>query len=177
MGPGRCAAALCLLAATLLSGCTRPALSRSEYRSRVTALCAAAQRSAAALPAPATPTQLASTLRRLRAINRSLTNKITVLDPPLGTDRSHDAAVAIGLRTDRLVGRLTARVRASAMPAQVLRAEGRTLSAAAMRDDHRWAQLRLKACAGGPSSALARVARRTLSGTSTGGAPDKRRTT
>ncbi len=151
---------MCLLAATLLSACTRPALSRSEYRGRVTALCAAAQRALRPLagpPAPA-PAELVPTLRRLRSINRRLTTRIAVLDPPLGTDRSHDAAIAIGQRTDRAVGRLTAMLNGSPAAAQVLQAQAPALGAAATGDDHRWARLRLKACADGPSGVLARLA-------------------
>jgi len=158
-GPYR-AAALCLLAGLLLSACTRPALSRSEYRGRVTALCAATQRSLAALPSPATATQLVATLRRLRAINRRLTTDIAVLDPPLGTDRSHDAAIAIGQRTDRSIGRLTAGLTSTSAPPQTLKAQDPALAAAATRDDHRWARLHLKACAGGASVVLARLAAR-----------------
>ncbi len=158
---GACrAAALCLLAGTLLSACTRPALSRSEYRGRVTALCAATQRSLAALPRPGSATQLVPTLRRVRAINRRFTTRLAVLDPPLGTDRSHDAAIAIGQRTDRSIGRLTARLKGSTAPAQTLEAHGSALSVAAARDDHRWARLHLKACVGGASVVLARMAAR-----------------
>ena len=170
----RRAAALGLLAGALLGGCTRPALSRSEYRGRMTGLCAAAQRSLAALPPPATTTQLIPRLRELRAINRRLTNRIAVLDPPLGTDRSHDAAIAIGLRADRAVGRLTATLTRSPAPAQTLQAQRPALGAAAARDDHRWAHLQLKTCAGGPSAALARLAARTLPPDPRRGAETKR---
>lgn len=151
-------AALCLLAGTVLSSCTRPALSRSDYRSRVTALCAATQRSLAELPPSGPPTQLIPTLRRLREINRRLTTRIAVLDPPLGTDRSHDAAIGIGQRTDRTVGRLTAALKTSPAPEPLLQAQAPALRAAAVREDHRWARLHLKGCAGGPSVALARLA-------------------
>ena len=171
----RRAAALWLLAGSLLVGCTRPALSRSEYRARVTALCAAAHRSLAALPPPATTTQLIPTLRELRAINRRLTNRIAVLDPPLGTDRSHDAAIAIGLRADHAVGRLTATLTRSPAPAQTLRAQRAQLSAAAVRDDHRWARLRLKACSGGPSATLARLVAPRLPRAGAGEATTQRR--
>jgi hypothetical protein len=151
------AAALCLLAGCLLSACTRPALSRSEYRGRAAALCHESQRSLAALPRPGTATQLVPALRRLRSINRRLTNRIAVLDPPLGTDRSHDAAIAIGQRTDRTIGRLTAKLETSSAPAQTLQAQRPALAAAATRDDRHWARLHLKACAGGPSRSVARL--------------------
>ncbi len=151
---------MCLLAGTLLGACTRPALSRAEYRGRITGLCAQTQRSLGALAGPGAAAALVPALRRLRSINRRLTTRIAVLDPPLGTDHSHDAAIAIGQRTDRAVGRLTATLNISPAPAQALRAQSPALSAAATRDDHQWARLRLKACVGGPSSALARLARR-----------------
>jgi hypothetical protein len=165
-----------MLGGVLLGACTRPALSRSEYRSRVGALCGEAKRALGALALPrAAPTGLVVSLRRLRAINRRLTNRIAVLDPPLGTDRSHDAAIAIGQRTDRALGRLTAALAGSASPARELGARRPALAAAAAADDHRWARLRLKACAGGPSAALASVATRTLPQAPARGGPTKRR--
>src|SRR5436305_1661715 len=78
------------LALLTLAGCTRPALSRQEYRARVTGYCTAAQTAAGALPAATDRAALLTRLRRLRAINRRLTNRIAQLNPPIGTDQSHD---------------------------------------------------------------------------------------
>jgi hypothetical protein len=149
------AAALVLALVALLAGCTRPALSRQEYRARVTAYCARAHAEQAALPAPTDRAALLTRLRRLRAINRALTNRIARLNPPIGTDRSHDKAINIGLRTDRTLGRLTATVRTSPDPAAELARRRPELQAAAAADAHRWAILRLKGCVGGPSETLA----------------------
>src|SRR6266550_240507 len=99
--------ALALAGAVALAGCTRPALSRQEYRARVTGYCARAHADQGTLPARANQGALLTRLRRLRAINRRLTNEIARLNPPIGTDRSHDNAINIGLRTDRALGRLT----------------------------------------------------------------------
>jgi hypothetical protein len=149
--------ALVLMAAVALAGCTRPALSRQEYRARVTGYCARAQADQRALPAPTSRDALIIRLRRLRAINRRLTNEIARLNPPIGTDRSHDSAINIGLRTDRALGRLTAALKASPDPAAELARRRPALAFEATRDAHRWAQLRLKGCVGGPSQALATV--------------------
>jgi hypothetical protein len=148
-------ATLALAAVVLLVGCTRPALSRQDYRARVTAYCARARAEQAALPAAAGRTALLTRLRRLRAINRALTNRIARLNPPIGTDRSHDRAINIGLRTDRTLGQLTVALKHSPDPAAELARRRPALAAAAATDDHRWAILRLKGCAGGPSQALA----------------------
>src|SRR6266480_4372031 len=104
----RCLPALAILAAVALAGCTRPALSRQDYRARVTGYCATAQAEQRALPAATDRAALLIRLRRLRAINRRLTNRIAQLNPPIGTDQSHDKAINIGLRTDRVLGRVTA---------------------------------------------------------------------
>jgi hypothetical protein len=146
---------LAVLASVLVAGCTRPALSRQEYRTRVTAYCARAQAEQAALPAATSRAALLTRLRRLRAINRALTNRIARLNPPIGTDRSHDKAINIGLRTDRALGRLTATLKTSPDPAAELARQRAALAAAATADAHRWAMLRLKGCVGGPSQALA----------------------
>src|SRR6266516_284025 len=110
----RCLPALAILAAVALAGCTRPALSRQDYRARV---------------------------RRLRAINRRLTNRIARVNPPIGTDRSHDSAINIGLRTDRALGRLTAALKTSPDPAAELARRRPALVQAAANDAHRWAKL------------------------------------
>ena len=149
---GRWIPALALVGAVVLAGCTRPALSRQEYRARVTGYCARAQAAQRVLPAATSRDALLTRLRRLRAVNRRLTDQIARLNPPIGTDRSHDSAINIGLRTDRLLGRLTAALKTSELarrrPALVREATG---------DAHRWAKLRLKGCVGGPSQALATV--------------------
>ena len=147
--------ALAVLAAVVLAGCTRPALSRQDYRARVTGYCAAAQAEQRALPAVTDRATLLARLRRLRAINRRLTNRIARVNPPIGTDRSHDSAINIGLRTDRALGRLTAALKTSPDPAAELARRRPALASAATNDAHRWAKLRLKGCVGGPSQALA----------------------
>ena len=153
----RCVPALVVLTALALAGCTRPALSRQEYRARVTGYCATAQASQRALPAATDRAALLTRLRRLRAINRRLTNQIAQVNPPIGTDRSHDNAINIGLRTDRTLGRLTVALKTSPDPAVELARRRATLAQAATNDAHRWAKLRLKGCVGGPSQALAEV--------------------
>ncbi len=135
-----CLPALAVLAAVALAGCTRPA--QAEQRR---------------LPAAADRATLLARLRRLRAINRRLTNRIARVNPPIGTDRSHDSAINIGLRTDRTLGRLTAAVKTSPDPAAELARRRPELVRAATSDAHRWAKLRLKGCVGGPSQALADV--------------------
>jgi hypothetical protein len=154
---GRCIAALALVGAVILAGCTRPALSRPEYRTRVTGYCARAQAAQRALPSATSRDALLSRLRRLRAVNRRLTNQIARLNPPIGTDHSHDSAINIGLRTDRLLGRLTAALKTSPDPAGELARRRPALVREATSDAHRWAKLRLKGCVGGPSQALATV--------------------
>ena len=149
--------ALVLLTAVVLAGCTRPALSRQEYRTRVTGYCATAQSEQRTLPAATDRAALLTRLRRLRAINRSLTNRIARVNPPIGTDRSHDSAINIGLRTDRALGRLTVALKTSPNPAAELARRRPDLARAATNDAHRWAKLRLKGCVGGPSQALADV--------------------
>ena len=151
----RCLPALAVLVAVALAGCTRPALSRQDYRARVTGYCAAAQAEQRALPAVADRAALLARLRRLRAINRRLTNRIARVNPPIGTDRSHDSAINIGLRTDRALGRLTAALKTGPDPAAELAGRRPALASAATNDAHRWAKLRLKGCVGGPSQALA----------------------
>jgi hypothetical protein len=146
----RCLPALTALAAVALVGCTRPALSRQDYRVRVTGYCATAQAAQRGLPAATDRAGLLAHLRRLRAINRRLTNQIAQVNPPIGTDRSHDSAINIGLRTDRALGRVTVAVKTSPDPAA-------ELARRATSDAHRWAKLRLKGCVGGPSQALADV--------------------
>jgi hypothetical protein len=153
----RCVPALVLLTAVVLAGCTRPALSRQEYRTRVTGYCATAQSEQRTLPAATDRAALLTRLRRLRAINRSLTNRIARVNPPIGTDRSHDSAINIGLRTDRALGRLTVALKTSPNPAAELARRRPDLARAATNDAHRWAKLRLKGCVGGPSQALADV--------------------
>src|SRR6266550_2076961 len=153
----RCLPALAILAAVALAGCTRPALSRQDYRARVTGYCAAAQAEQRALSAVTDRATLLARLRRLRAINRRLTNRIARVNPPIGTDRSHDSAINIGLRTDRALGRLTVALKTSPDPAAELARRRPALALEATRDAHRWAKLRLKGCVGGPSQALADV--------------------
>jgi hypothetical protein len=153
----RCIPALVVLTALALAGCTRPALSRQDYRARVTGYCATAQASQRALPAATNRAALLTRLRRLRAINRRLTNQIAQVNPPIGTDRSHDNAINIGLRTDRALGRLTVALKTSPDPAAELARRRPSLTRAATNDAHRWAKLRLKGCVGGPSQALADV--------------------
>jgi hypothetical protein len=153
----RCVPALVLVTAVVLAGCTRPALSRQEYRARVTGYCATAQAHQRALPAATDRATLLTRLRRLRAINRRLTNQIARVNPPIGTDRSHDSAINIGLRTDRALGRLTVALKTSPNPAAELARRRPDLARAATNDAHRWAKLRLKGCVGGPSQALADV--------------------
>src|SRR6478672_674838 len=153
----RCVPALVLLTAVVVAGCTRPALSRQEYRTRVTGYCASAQSEQRTLPAATDRAALLTRLRRLRAINRSLTNRIARVNPPIGTDRSHDSAINIGLRTDRALGRLTVALKTSPNPAAELTRRRPDLARAATNDAHRWAKLRLKGCVGGPSQALADV--------------------
>ena|SRR2546421_1885342 len=151
----RCVPALAVLALLTVAGCTRPALSRQKYRARVTGYCTAAQAAQGALPAATDRAALLTRLRRLRAINRRLTNRIAQLNPPIGTDQSHDKAINIGLRTDRVLGRITAALKTSPDPAAELARRRPALTAAAATDAHRWAILRLKGCVGGPSQALA----------------------
>jgi hypothetical protein len=146
-----------LAGAVVLAGCTRPALSRQDYRARVTGYCERAQAAQRALPAASSRDALLTRLRRLRAVNRRLTNRIARLNPPIGTDRSHDSAINIGLRTDRLLGRLTTALKTSPDPAAELARRRPALVAEATSDAHRWAKLRLKGCVGGPSQALATV--------------------
>jgi hypothetical protein len=153
----RCIPALVVLTTVALAGCTRPALSRPEYRARVTGYCATAQASQRALPPATDRAALLTRLRRLRAINRRLTNQIARVNPPIGTDRSHDSAINIGLRADRALGRLTVALKTSPDPAAELARRRATLARAATSDAHRWAKLRLKGCVGGPSQALAEV--------------------
>ena len=154
---GRWIPALALVGAVVLAGCTRPALSRQEYRARVTGYCARAQAAQRVLPAATSRDALLTRLRRLRAVNRRLTDQIARLNPPIGTDRSHDSAINIGLRTDRLLGRLTAALKTSPDPATELARRRPALVREATGDAHRWAKLRLKGCVGGPSQALAMV--------------------
>ena len=154
---GRRTAALALVGAVLLAGCTRPALPRQEYRARVTGYCVRAQAAQGVLPAATSRDALLTRLRRLRTVNRRLTNQIARLNPPIGTDRSHDAAINIGLRTDRLLGRLTAALKTSPDPAAELARRQPALAREATSDAHRWAKLRLKGCVGGPSQALGTV--------------------
>lgn len=144
-----------LLALLVLAGCARPALRRQEYRSRATRVCAEAQTAQRAIPAATDRATLLAGLRRLRAINRRMTNGIAALNPPIGTDKSHDAAVEIGLRTDRTLGALTLALRRSPSPAAELARRRPALARAAAVDAHRWARLRLHGCAGGPSQAMA----------------------
>ena len=153
----RCLPALVVLAAVAIAGCTRPALSRPDYRARVTGYCATAQAQQRALPAATDRATLLVRLRRLRAVNRLLTNQIARVNPPIGTDRSHDSAINIGLRTDRELGRLTLALKRSPDPAAELARRRPALATAATSDAHRWAQLRLKGCVGGPSQSLADV--------------------
>src|SRR5436190_24106891 len=153
----RCLPALAVLGAITVAGCTRPALSRQDYRGRVTAYCATAQAEQRALPAATDRATLLARLRRLRAINRRLTNRIARVNPPIGSDRSHDSAINIGLRTDRALGRLTADLKTSPNPAAELARRRPDLARAATNNAHRWAKLRLKGCVGGPSEALADV--------------------
>jgi hypothetical protein len=152
-----CLPALTVLAAVAVAGCTRPALSRQDYRARVTGYCATAQAHQRALPAATDRAALLTRLRRLRAINRRLTNQIARVNPPIGTDRSHDSAINIGLRTDRELGRLVVALKSSPDPAAELARRHPALASAATNDAHRWAQLRLKGCVGGPSQVLADV--------------------
>ena len=154
---GRWIPALALVGAVVLAGCTRPALSRQEYRARVTGYCARAQAAQRVIPAATSRDALLTRLRRLRAVNRRLTNQIARLNPPIGTDRSHDSAINIGLRTDRTLGRLTAALKTSPDAAAELARRRPALVQAAANDAHRWAKLRLKGCVGGPSQALADV--------------------
>jgi hypothetical protein len=151
----RCLPALVVLGAVTLAGCTRPALSRQDYRARVTGYCATAQAEQRALPAATDRAALLVRLRRLRAINRRLTNRIAQVNPPIGTDGSHDRAINIGLRTDRALGRLTVALKHSPNPAAELAHRRPELASVATSDAHRWAKLRLKGCVGGPSQALA----------------------
>jgi hypothetical protein len=146
-----------LLAALAVAGCTRPALSRQDYRARVTHYCVQAQAAQRALPSATDRGTLLTRLRRLRAINRRLTNRIAQLNPPIGTDRSHDSAINVGLRTDRVLGQVTRALRTSPDPAAELARRRPELARLALADSHRWAQLRLKRCVGGPSQALADV--------------------
>jgi len=148
---------LLVVAGLVAAGCTRPALSRQEYRARVTGYCAQAQAEQRALPPATDRAALLVRLRRLRAVNRRLTNRIARLNPPIGTDRSHDSAINVGLRTDRLLGRLTAALKTSPDPAAELARRQPALAKEALADAHRWAKLRLKGCVGGPSQALAEV--------------------
>jgi hypothetical protein len=153
----RCLPALVVLATLALAGCTRPALSRQDYRTRVTDYCARAQAEQRTLPAANDRATLLVRLRRLRAVNRLLTNRIARVNPPIGTDRSHDSAINIGLRTDRALGQLTVALKHSPNPAAELARRRPALTSAATSDAHRWAKLRLKGCVGGPSQALADV--------------------
>src|SRR3981189_2055978 len=121
----RCLPALVVLAAVAIADATRPALTRPAAADRPT-------------PLPR--------LRRLRAINRRLTDRIARVNPPIGTDRSHDSAINIGLRTDRELGRLTLALKRSPDPAAELARRRPALATAATSDAHRWAQLRLKGC-------------------------------
>src|SRR5436309_5209491 len=131
---GRCVPALAVLVLLFVAGCTRPALSRQEYRARVTRYCAAAQAAQRALPAATDRAALLTRLRRLRAINRRLTNRIAQLNPPIGTDRSHDRAINIGLRTDRTLGLVTLALKTSADPAAALARRRPALALAAGTD-------------------------------------------
>src|SRR5437763_662966 len=128
---GRWIPALALVSAVVLAGCTRPALSREEYRARVTGYCARAQAAQRVIPAATSRDALLTRLRRLRAVNRRLTNQIARLNPPIGTDRSHDSAINIGLRTDHLLGRLTAALKTSPDPTTERTTEPRSSSGAA----------------------------------------------
>ena len=77
---GRWIPALALVGAVVLAGCTRPALSRQEYRARVTGYCARAQAAQRVIPAATSRDALLTRLRRLRAVNRRLTNQIARLN-------------------------------------------------------------------------------------------------
>lgn len=141
------ALALGLVVASVFAGCTRPALKRPVYRMRANAICAKALARQRALPPAASDAAVLPTLRRLRAVNRRLTNRIAQLDPPLGTDHSHDAAIHAGVLQDRFLGRLAASLHGVPQPLRRLRAQRPTLLAAGASFQHRWARLHLPECA------------------------------
>ena len=154
---------VCALAALLLAGCSRPDTPRLEYRRQANAICAAAAQQVRALPQPRSDAELLAVLRRLRAINRRMTERIAVLDAPPGDRAEHrqDAVVDIGLRTDKAAQKLIETLPRSGQPQRELDRRRPALRRAAKRDDHAWARARLHPCADGPSSALAEVGART----------------
>jgi hypothetical protein len=153
----------CALAALLLVGCSRPETPRLDYRRQTNAICAATVQQVRALPQPRSDAELLAVLRRLRAINRRMTERIAVLDAPPGDrpERRQDAVVDIGLRTDKAAQKLIEALSRSGQPQRELDRRRPTLRRAAERADHAWARTRLHACADGPSSALAQVGART----------------
>lgn len=151
---------LCLLAAIVLAGCSRPETPRPEYRRLTRAICLDAVRQVRALPRPRSDAELLTVLRRLQAINRRMTERIALVDPPDGQrpELRQDAAVDIGIRTNATVRELIESLQASAQPRRELVRRRTTLRRAAVSDSHAWAKARMHACGDGPSRALADLA-------------------
>ena len=152
--------ALCLLAAIVLAGCSRPETPRPEYRRLTRAICLDGVRQVRALPRPRSDAELITVLRRLQAINRRMTERIALLDAPEGQrpELRQDAAVDIGIRTNATLRELIESLRASRQPRLELERRAAALRRAAVTDAHAWAKARMHACADGPSRALADLA-------------------
>jgi hypothetical protein len=158
----RRAPALCLLVAFVVAGCSRPATPRLEYQKQTQAICVDTVREVRALPAPRSDAEIVAVVRRLREINRSMTKRIAVLDPPPGDrhERRQDYIVDIGLRTDAAARELLELLATSSQPRRELERRRPALRRTAIREGHRWAKGRLQACKDGPSRALADVGAR-----------------
>jgi hypothetical protein len=111
-----------LLAAGVVAGCTRPALSEEDYQRRATEICAETERRERALGQPRTDAEVVPLLRRVRAVHRRETERIAQLNPPLDWEERHDEAVKIGINEDRTAERLIREIERSPSPhAELLR--------------------------------------------------------
>jgi hypothetical protein len=152
----------CVSAALALTGCSRPATPRFEYQRKTAAICADTVHQVRALPAPRSDAEIVTVVRRLRTINRHMTQRIAVLDPPPGDrpERRQDGIVDSGLRTDGVARELLEALTRSSQPRHELERRRPALRRAAIRESHAWAKGRLRSCADGPSRALAEVGAR-----------------
>jgi hypothetical protein len=152
-------APLVALAALVLAGCSRPVMPDAEYAKRTRAICGDAVRQVQALPTPRSDAEIGATVRRVRAINRHVTERIATLDTPRGARAEHrqDGAVDIGLRTDAAARRLLHALAKSPQPRRELERRRPALRRLAASETRAWSRARLRACAAGPTHALAEV--------------------
>jgi hypothetical protein len=149
----------CALLALVLTGCSRPVNPLPKYRRETARICADAVHQLRALPTTQTNADLIAVVRRVRAINRRMTERIAALDAPRGTrgEQRQNTAVDIGVRMDIEARELLKVLVRSPQPRRELERRRRALRRAAGSDLQAWAKARLRACAPGPSVALARV--------------------